>query len=240
MSVTPDQYLLAVADTIDTNETRAVPAHAVNARLGIDVDTARSIINSLSSRGLVEVHPGAKKLVETLGALTLTDDGRQEVATLRATPDQPPTERLVDEPMDEWSTIDLPLLRLAARAEQAANGNLAIDDIERHLGVSRRKATASMWRLKRTGLLECRAYGTEAWAFIHLTEKGLQLSGVWPTPEEAVERLIRALIAIADNESLPEKDRTKARKFAAWMGKSANTIGLDIAGAILAGQVPGM
>lgn len=81
--------------------------------------------------------------------------------------------------------------------------------------------------------------GLDIVLFSQPTERGLRAVGAWPTPESALDRLIQAMEARAEQTG-SEEERSKARDVAAWFGNAGrdfmiNAIAGVVSGSIVAG-----
>jgi hypothetical protein len=120
-----------------------------------------------------------------------------------------------------------------------AEGKALVQALRLH-GLRTRDVLTSFDTLKRTGFVDAQLHPDNGgeYSFIRLSEKGLHATGLWPTPETALDRMIAALDTIAANSS-DEDTRTKAQKFAAWLRASGTTVGISVASTVLTGQIPG-
>ena len=146
--------------------------------------------------------------------------------------------------MDDWTPRDLPFLRvLHARLEadpdpdEPTTGRPVVAD----QGWTEAEGTRALKNLLRGGhvveLPTTARFGDGPLdAYLDVTEKALYAVEAWPSPETALDRMIRALDAIADNTD-DEDTRSNARRTADWLRRSVNTVGLSVAGAVISGQL---
>jgi DNA-binding MarR family transcriptional regulator len=214
-------------------------SHTIGTALGWDFSRTSRTLEGLESSGLVKTTVAARRSGDTHldDWVNLTAEGKALVQAL----EQDGNDRIAAaDPAERWSRIDLPVLLELARAAESDEGVARIDDIARRHGLRSRDVLTSFDTLKRTGFVDARLdpdSGGE-YSFIRLSEKGLQTTGLWPTPETALYRMIAALDTIAENSN-DEDTRTKAQKFAAWLRASGTTVGLSVASTVLTGQIPG-
>jgi len=149
---------------------------------------------------------------------------------------------MTDLDSNQWTDQDGPLLAAFARASRSDDGRLLLEDATRDLGVRVRDVMASFDTLKRTGFLDAHFSHDNSGEFSHirLTERGLRQTRLWPTPETALDRMIAALEAIADNTDEDEDTRTRARKILDGLGGAGRQIGISVAAAAIGGQIPGV
>lgn len=142
---------------------------------------------------------------------------------------------------DTWHSRELPVLRETARLleEREPVIGVRINEVAATLGVEDEVVFRSMRILESAGLVEV------AWVMpsthgrvTQISGQARQMVGQWPTAETALERMVAALEAIADNTD-DEDERTKLQKFAAFLRGSATTVGLSVASAAITGQLPG-
>jgi predicted ArsR family transcriptional regulator len=140
---------------------------------------------------------------------------------------------------DLWTTRDFPILRayveLDAEGEDLLN---ATDHVAEQLGIPLDELERSLEKLSQAGYIETGA--TFGGPYVTaIRERGLREVGAWPTPETALDRMIAALEAIADNTD-DEDTRTRARKILDGLGGAGRQIGISVVGAAIGGQIPGV
>lgn len=62
------------------------------------------------------------------------------------------------------------------------------------------------------------------------TGDALRVVGLWPTPENQLERLIAAFQAVAADESRPEEERTCAQKVGLWLTGALSQVAIGALG----------
>ncbi|CUR59652.1 hypothetical protein NOCA1190018 [metagenome] len=74
---------------------------------------------------------------------------------------------------------------------------------------------------------------------IKLSERALRETELWPTAESGLDRMIRALEAIAENTREDEDTRTRARRLLESLRGAGREVGISVVTAALTGQIPG-
>ncbi len=235
MTKTPDQYLLALHATLQARNLTAVDPADVNTGLRLTAEQGDAHVQDLQEAGLVTTQPSRHAGGRMIWLIGLTPSGH---ARVRHLDDDQRGGPLQAAPGDDWVARDLPVLRLAASAEQRGHG-LTPDDFTEHLGFRMRDVDHAMFRLRDFGYLTFRREAGGEYESIRVTEKGAREVGVWPTPEAAVDRLIATLEALAADETLPQEERSKARTFAKWLASTTQAVVLGIGTSLAAGQIPG-
>lgn len=146
---------------------------------------------------------------------------------------------------DRWHTRDLPFLT-AVCAQLEANPSTPIDaaSVGRDLSINPDEVLRIFKNLQRGGYIEpiagapTRGGDTEVDRPLEVTEKALQAVGTWPTEETALNRIIAALEAIAENTD-DDDTRTRARKILDGLAGTGRQLGIAVAGAAITGQIPG-
>lgn len=227
---------LALQESSDSSDPTS---QTVGTALGWDFSRTSRTLEGLESSGLVKTTMAARRSGDTHldDWVNLTAEGKALVQAL----EHDGNDRIAAvDPADRWSRIDMPVLRELAGAAESDEGVARVDDIARHHGLRTRDVLTSFDTLKRTGFVDAQLDPDSGgqYSFIRLSEKGLRTTGLWPTPETALDRMIAALDTIAENSN-DEDTRTKAQKFAAWLRAGGTTVGLSVASTVLTGQIPG-
>ena len=71
-----------------------------------------------------------------------------------------------------------------------------------------------------------------------ITERALYATGVWPTPETALDRMVAALEAIVENTD-DDDTRSRARRVLDGLTGAGKQIGISVATAAITGQIAG-
>jgi predicted ArsR family transcriptional regulator len=147
------------------------------------------------------------------------------------------TERLGD----TWDAREYPVLRETARLLEIDDtfAGVRLHDIATATGFEPETVLRSLRILEHAGLVDLHlVMPAIAGRVTQIAPEARQLVGQWPTAETALDRVIAALEAIAENTE-DEEERTKAQRFAAWLRSGATTVGLSVASAAITGQLPG-
>ncbi|KRF34205.1 hypothetical protein [Nocardioides sp. Soil805] len=209
--------------------------------LGWDFARASQLLERLENRELVKTTPSQARLGDTHldHWVALTIEGRAAVAhnSLDEASDQTDT----DLRLDRWNRVDLPVLRELARGAESDADVALVDDIAARLNLRPRDVIKSYDVLQRTGFVTATfTYDSGGEFFgIRLSERGLRETELWPTPDSALDRMIAALQAIADNTREDEDTRTRAQKVLESLRGAGREIGISVVTAALTGQIPG-
>jgi hypothetical protein len=120
---------------------------------------------------------------------------------------------------DMWTVRDLPVLKAAVKIYiETGRTKIPVEAIQKEAGFDPRTTQLALRRLYREPYFD---EGIEGWGGGYTlagepTSAALRIAGAWPTPENLVDRLIEAFEAAANNEDLPEHERTRAQKI--WEG----------------------
>lgn len=144
---------------------------------------------------------------------------------------------------DRWHDRDFPVLRALTARFEAGSRPLRAPEIAEELGLDVDAVRMSIKRLGDAGYLvrptNGPRLGSLAGEFVNdITPDALTATGVWPTPESALDRMIAALEAIAANTD-DEDTRGRARKILDGLTGAGKSIGISVAAAAITGQIPG-
>jgi hypothetical protein len=146
---------------------------------------------------------------------------------------------------DTWAGRDLLFLReLVDQLQLTPSTDITAQGVGTALSWDDRATLAAFQNLRRGGYLHevagapRRGGDTAVDRPLDVTEKALRAVGAWPTPETALDRIIAALEAIAENTD-DEDTRTRARRILAGFAGAGRQIGIAVAGAAITGQLPG-
>lgn len=151
------------------------------------------------------------------------------------------TERLPD----TWHDRDLPVLTAVVALISETGQPCRKPQIIERTGLNDDQVTAALRNLFRSGHLRAPnnmgqgAQAAEIGIVIDFDASALQITGMWPTPETALDRMIVALEEIAQNTD-DEDSRTRAKKILDGLAGAGRQIGISVAAAALTGQVPGV
>jgi hypothetical protein len=144
-----------------------------------------------------------------------------------------------DPTADRWASRDLPALQYIVAQFETDDPDVQRETISAALGISESEADLAVQNLER-GRYVTHVQPTFGGFIVgDITERALTTVGVWPTPETALDRIIAALEAIADNTD-DEDTRTRARKILDGLTGTGRQLGIAVAGAAISGQIPGV
>lgn len=233
------KFLRSVHDHLEARSQNRISAGVIAQALRLDQNTAAATVEQLAGLGLLRAHGASKRLGSRLNLLVeLTPEGRSAVSAARS-------EDVGSQPgsplVETYSTRDLPVLREAARVLDSEAGmyGLRFSQLVEATGLPATQVELALRALAEDGLLEVRwAHPREASRIAGLTSAARERVGLWPTPASALERMIAALEAIAQNTD-DEDTRTRARKILDGLAGAGRQIGISVAAAALTGQIPG-
>lgn len=142
---------------------------------------------------------------------------------------------------DTWSTRDLPVLAASVAGVDAEPVmGVRFQHLAETTGLDLHDVWLAAKALERDGLVVLREYagGPTGGSVRGVSGEAHRLVGMWPTEVTALDRMIAALEAIADNTD-DEDTRTRARKVLDGLSGAGRTIGLSVATAAITGQIPG-
>ncbi|MFC5230273.1 hypothetical protein [Pseudonocardia zijingensis] len=103
----------------------------------------------------------------------------------------------------------------------------AVDDLDPHT------VDQALRRLSTTGYIAGRGTARSAVvAIVGVPEKGLRAAGFWPSRDEAIDRMLRALEEQAESETDPAR-RTKLRTVLASLREGGREVVIDVASAMI-------
>lgn len=112
---------------------------------------------------------------------------------------------------DTWESRDLPVLRAAVEVYDQNGRNASATELEAACGFDKDTVQRALRALYREPFFEkgLTTWGGDILAVGPPTSAALRVAGQWPSPEVQLERLIAALQAAADDESLDEDERSR-------------------------------
>jgi hypothetical protein len=147
---------------------------------------------------------------------------------------------------DTWHVRDLPFLaELVDQLDACPQTWITGDDVARALSLGESDAHRALANLKRGGHVlsrpgvPLRNGDGPLEEPLEVTDLALYAVGVWPTEQTALDRMITALEAIADNTDEDQDTRTRARKILDNLTGAGRQIGISVAAAAITGQIPG-
>jgi hypothetical protein len=147
----------------------------------------------------------------------------------------------MSEPLtDTWHNRDLPVLREVVRLYDRGIGRVVrVSAIEAALDLDEDDIQRALNALAMDALIDTEGSMQKKYLTVsRVSGEARRKAGAWPTEQTALDRIIAALEAIAENTDDPE-EKSKAQKFAAWLRTGATTVGLSVASAAIGGQIPG-
>lgn len=141
---------------------------------------------------------------------------------------------------DQWNNRDLPVLVASVRGVDVDFSGIRIHEIASETGLSDETVMLALRALESDGLVEVRwAMPARAARVVRVSGEARRRVGVWPTAETALDRMVAALEAIAQNTDADEDTRSRARKILEGLSGAGRQIGISVAAAAITGQLPG-
>lgn len=135
---------------------------------------------------------------------------------------------------DRWTTRDLPVLRAVVDIYDRTGVYLTrVDDIEAEVGFDRDTVQRALRALNTQPSFFEKVVDTGQGVIVMVgppTGYALRVAGAWPSPENLLERLIRALESAADDETRAPEERGKLKQAATWLGSFASQIAIGALG----------
>lgn len=141
---------------------------------------------------------------------------------------------------DTRHSRDLPVLRsIAAQLEgRSLYGYATISQVAEDLSLNDDDVQRAIRALEGEGLIRRHENPGLFGRVVGMSGEARRLVGLWPTAETALDRMIAALEAIAENTE-DDDTRSRARKILDGLTGASRTIGLSVATAAITGQIPG-
>jgi hypothetical protein len=144
---------------------------------------------------------------------------------------------------DTWTTRDLPVLRAIVDLfeEEEDEGGIQPWEIQRRSGFDEATVRKALRMLNRQPYFEDAQViaNGEIWMVGAPTAEALRVVGQWPSPEVLLNRLIAELQRAAEDEGLPDEERTKLRQTAAFLGTAAWQLALNVLGGVGGNMITG-
>ncbi|TDK86065.1 hypothetical protein EI067_30365 [Mycobacterium paragordonae] len=135
---------------------------------------------------------------------------------------------------ETWTTRDLPVLRAIVDIYEEEEDESGIEpwEIRRRTGFDEATVRKALRALNRQPYFEDAQVisSGEIWMVGAPTAEALRLVGQWPSPETLLNRLIADLQLASDNEDLPDEERGKLRRTAAFLKTSAWQLAINALG----------
>lgn len=132
--------------------------------------------------------------------------------------------------LDTWTTRDLPVLRAVVDLyEEQEEDEIGLWEIQQRSGFDEATVQRALRALNRQPYFEdAEVIGNgEIWRVGAPTAEALRAVGQWPSPEVLLNRLIAELQRAAEDEELPDEERSKLKRTAAFLGTSAWQLALN-------------
>jgi hypothetical protein len=135
---------------------------------------------------------------------------------------------------DTWTNRDLPVLRAIVDLyeEEEDEGGIQPWEIQQRTGFDEETVRKALRALNRQPYFQdVQVIGSgEIWMVGPPTAEALRVVGQWPSPEVLLDRLIAELQRAAENDDLPEEERSKLKRTAAFLRTSAWQLALNALG----------
>ena len=135
---------------------------------------------------------------------------------------------------DTWSDRDLPVLKAIVAIYESEGDPIATDDITSMVGFDESTVQRALRALK-TEPYFTDATETANGDILYVgapTSNALRVTGLWPSPEAVLDRLIAALKAAGNDEAREPEERSRFHQVAAWLGTAASQVAIGaLAGA---------
>lgn len=136
---------------------------------------------------------------------------------------------------DTWHTRDLPVLRAIVKQYDATTQTVPHQDIEAATGFDYADVQRACIALDRAGYVDTTgSLQTRARRIGNPSAEARRLTGQWPTPESAADRMLAALEQIAENGTT-EDERSGARKVLDGFSNAGRQVAISVAGAVITG-----
>jgi hypothetical protein len=126
-----------------------------------------------------------------------------------------------------WTNRDLPVLKAVVEIYDQT-GHVRASDVERALGLDRDTVQRALRALYTAPYFE-EGTATASGDYVFVgppTGDAYRVAGKWPTPENMLERLIAALEAAGDDETVAEPERSKLKQIALGLRGAAYQVAI--------------
>ena len=153
--------------------------------------------------------------------------------------------KTASEPLDPtWHELELPILRYIVALFDSEHPRVSVADISMDIplgpgpnGLDLRKLEPALRRLERDGLITMfwadNRYTVDESKVVDFDSRAYSLTGRWPSPETAADRLIEVLEQIAANTN-DDDTRTRAEKIKELLTGSGQQLAVTVAAALIA------
>jgi hypothetical protein len=134
---------------------------------------------------------------------------------------------------DTWSERDLPVLRAVVDIyEQTGRKVIRLGELAKATGFDEDTVTRAARVLNREPYFELKGefFGGGFIGVGAPTSDALRTAGQWPSAETMLERLISALELSSDDDELPDEERTKRKRAAAWLRTTMYQVAVNALG----------
>jgi len=149
---------------------------------------------------------------------------------------------MTDKLQDVWSTRDFPVLAAIARQLESGEDFLFEHPISAETGLTREQVIRAVVALNKAHFIEVQineaAGGVLSVAVTGITERGMRQVGLWPSADEAADRLIAALNTLAE-QAPTEDERNRWQKVRDGVLGASRDMVVGVATAVITGQLPG-
>ena len=142
-----------------------------------------------------------------------------------------------DRPDDVWTNRDFPVLREVVRRFDRGDNTVWGQDVAAALSISPEDVARSGRALERRGLVEALIpLQGQAVQFRDVSGEAYLLTGLHPRGEDAVDRLIDALLQAVGEVSAPE-EKTKLKRAAEALGDVSKSVAGGVLTAFISGGI---
>jgi outer membrane protein assembly factor BamA len=129
---------------------------------------------------------------------------------------------------DTWHNRDLPVLKAAVGLYEEKGRGPRVSAIEARTGFDQETVQRALRALYSEPYFEevRTASGVGFIVVGRPTSAALRVAGQWPTPEAQLERMVAALEAASDDDARPERDRSRFKQAALWLGGAASQVAI--------------
>jgi hypothetical protein len=138
---------------------------------------------------------------------------------------------------DTWSSRDLPVLVEVARHFDRSTDPLNAWQVAQATGLTAEDVTKAGRALASDDLVEIEIDMDGSADFRGISGEARRLTGLWPSPEVAADRLLAALEQAIERAQTPEQ-RSHLQRALDGILRAGRDVAVGVAGGVLTGQVP--